>query len=125
MMLGTRRDGAVVAKALCFRQPEFDVLGAEETALRWGFPIEGWAELEGGGVEELAAAAPPALPPTIVVNAGHRTKKVVHRDGNGAITSVEEIPVDVVDTGGPTKKVVRRDAEGNITEVEEVPVADQ
>jgi hypothetical protein len=45
MLLGERRrDGALFAKALCFRAPEFDALDAEELALRWGFPVERWEE---------------------------------------------------------------------------------
>jgi hypothetical protein len=43
MLLGERRrDGALFAKALCFRAPQFDPLDAEELALRWGFPVERW-----------------------------------------------------------------------------------
>jgi hypothetical protein len=42
ILVGNRRDGAVVAKALVFREPEFNLLDAEETALRWGFAIDGW-----------------------------------------------------------------------------------
>lgn len=40
MLLGRREeDGAIVAKALAFREPEFTVLDAEEHALKWGFDI--------------------------------------------------------------------------------------
>jgi hypothetical protein len=98
MLLGERRrDGALFAKALCFRQPEFDLLSAEETALRWGFPIEGWAQLEEvpqrpePAAEEHAAQAPA---PTVIVNNGQRTKKIVHRDEHNNIVAVEEVPVD-------------------------------
>lgn len=90
MLLGTRRrDGALIAKALCFREPEFDVLGAEEAALRWGFPVAGWEQAE--EPEELARAQ--AQPPTVIVNAGQATRKVVHRDENGAITEITEEPI--------------------------------
>jgi hypothetical protein len=90
MLLGTRRDGALIAKALVFRKPEFDVLAAEETALRWGFPIEGWRELDDWTPAEL----PSSPTPTVVVNAGQRTKKIIKRDKDGNIESVEEVPVD-------------------------------
>lgn len=43
LLVGNRRvDNALVAKALVFRSPEFDLLSAEETALQWGFgvPVE-------------------------------------------------------------------------------------
>jgi len=37
MVVGNRDDGAIMARALCFREPEYSPLDAEETALRWGF----------------------------------------------------------------------------------------
>jgi hypothetical protein len=38
MIVGQRlNDSALVAKALCFREPHFDLNQAEEMALRWGF----------------------------------------------------------------------------------------
>lgn len=41
LLIGQRpRDGAFVAKLLCFRETEFTELEAEEMALRWGFPIK-------------------------------------------------------------------------------------
>lgn len=41
MLVGARLgDDAVIARALCFREPEFSSLDAQETALRWGFPTE-------------------------------------------------------------------------------------
>lgn len=40
MVVGVRRgDGAFVAKALVFREPEFDTAEAETRVARWGFPI--------------------------------------------------------------------------------------
>jgi hypothetical protein len=95
MLVGVRRtDQAIVAKALCFRAPEFDLLGAEETALRWGFPVEGWDE------EERAQLAPPAAPelpaaPTIVVQGGGgKTRKIVRRDKDNNIVAIDEVTVD-------------------------------
>jgi hypothetical protein len=89
MLVGERKgDGALVAKALCFREPEFDLLGAEEHALRWGFPIEGWDELE-----ELASAQPAPSPaaPTLVVNNGGRSYKRIIRDEHNNIIGIEEL----------------------------------
>jgi hypothetical protein len=89
MLLGTRKgDGALVAKALSFREPEFDLLAAEETALKWGFPIEGWEQLE-----EIAAA-PAAPAPTIVIDTSRRTRKTVRRDANDNIIGIDEEPID-------------------------------
>jgi hypothetical protein len=95
MLVGVRRtDQAIVAKALCFRAPEFDLLGAEEAALRWGFPVEGWDE------EERAQLAPPAAPelpaaPTIVVQGGGgKTRKIVRRDKDNNIVAIDEVTVD-------------------------------
>lgn len=105
MLLGERRgDGALVAKALCFRAPEFDVLSAEETALRWGFPIAGWEEMEelARARPELPEPAPPAAAPstTVILNAGgRRVRKSVIRDEHGNITAIEEeeLPADDLD----------------------------
>ena len=48
MIVGQREDGALVARALCFREPQFDIRAAEEMALRWGFITaavrQEWAE---------------------------------------------------------------------------------
>lgn len=39
MLVGSRvDDGAIVARAFCFREPEYRVLDAEEKAVSWGFP---------------------------------------------------------------------------------------
>jgi hypothetical protein len=40
MLVGERDDDALVARALCFRTPEFDPLKAQETAILWGFGTE-------------------------------------------------------------------------------------
>jgi hypothetical protein len=96
ILVGERKsDQAIVAKALCFREPEFDLLTAEETALRWGFPIEGWEELDDEERAQLGAPPRAELPagPTVVVNGGGRTKKIVHRDADGNITEIEEVTV--------------------------------
>jgi hypothetical protein len=96
MLVGARRtDQAIVAKALCFREPEFDLLGAEETALRWGFPIEGWDEPE----EEQAQLAPAARPelapgPTFVLQTAGRTRRIVLRDKDNNVIGSEEVPVE-------------------------------
>lgn len=40
MIVGHRKsDGALVAKALCFREPEYDLTQAENHAIRWGFQV--------------------------------------------------------------------------------------
>jgi hypothetical protein len=87
MLAGTRRDGAIIAKAFCFREPEFDVLKAEETAMRWGFPVNGWEE-EHANVIPLPSAlpAPVVIPPSM--------RKIVKRDEQGNIIEVLEVPVE-------------------------------
>lgn len=93
MLLGERRgDGALVAKALTFRSPEFDPLDAEETALKWGFAIEGWQAMP--ELEEHARQAPPAPAPTIVIDTSRKTRKTVRRDADGNILSVDEEPLE-------------------------------
>lgn len=60
MIVGQRKDdGAVVAKALCFREPQFDVQKAEELACRWGFVTRA---VEVAEVAELLPAEPPPQP---------------------------------------------------------------
>jgi hypothetical protein len=59
MIVGQRaEDGALVARALCFREPQFEVRQAEEMALRWGF-ITATIHQEW---EEQARAAEPSGP---------------------------------------------------------------
>jgi hypothetical protein len=101
MLVGKRGDdGALVARALSFRTPEFDGLAAEETALRWGYPVDPPAPVAPEPAERVSPAVhglspTPAPAQTIVVHAaGRGTKKVVHRDELGNITSIEEVPVD-------------------------------
>ncbi len=60
LVVGSRtQDGAVVAKALCLREPQFDVNSAVELAMRWGFVTV--AEEDAHEVEGLPPA-PPAQP---------------------------------------------------------------
>jgi hypothetical protein len=40
MIVGTRADDALMARALVFREPEYGPVDAQETALRWGFDAE-------------------------------------------------------------------------------------
>lgn len=90
MLVGNRRgDRALVAKALCFREPEFDSLTAQETALRWGFDVAGVTEPELG-------AAPAGNPPTQLVvldGRGGRVRKTIARDEHGNIVGIDEEPV--------------------------------
>lgn len=60
MIVGQREgDGALIAKALCFREPHFDLAQAQETAMRWGF-VTSVHEAP----PELTPAPPEAPPPT-------------------------------------------------------------
>lgn len=105
LVLGERRDGAIVAKALSFREPHFDMTQAEDTAIRWGYPVEiTGAEVE----EETAAAAVPTdivtqmaaafaemvknMPqPTILLQLPGEQARRILRDENGAIVGVEPV----------------------------------
>lgn len=107
MVTGQRRgDGALLAKLLVFREPEFDLDDAETAVARWGFPVpaklragtpeDGWVD---GWVE--TAAAPPS-PPAPVINlnvetATGKVRKTVKRGEDGEIVSVDEEPVKDVD----------------------------
>lgn len=68
MLVGTTRNRAIVAKVLCFREPQWTEKQAEETALRWGFITREMAPLPAPTPEddpepdpepEETAAAPP------------------------------------------------------------------
>jgi hypothetical protein len=60
MIVGQRReDGALVARALSFREPQFDLTQAEDTALRWGFITAAYREAALVVPEYPAPIAPP------------------------------------------------------------------
>jgi hypothetical protein len=41
MLVGHRvPDGAIMARAFCFREPQFEPHQAEDAVVRWGFPVE-------------------------------------------------------------------------------------
>lgn len=106
MVVGTRPDEALMARALIFREPDYDRLRAEELAAAWGFSIEGeqWSETvepepELDDDEARAKQLPAATPPVPVVNlhiesrAG-KVRKTIVRDENNVLTAVEEEPVE-------------------------------
>jgi hypothetical protein len=122
MIVGNRRDGAIVAKALIFREPDFDRLDAEETALRWGFAIEGWDDEvdEEPPTEEERAAATGPQGMTLILNTadGRRSvsKEIVTDPATGRITKVIETASD---GSAVTKDVVTDPRTGRITKVTE------
>jgi hypothetical protein len=99
MIVGARPDDdAVIARALCFRAPEFSALDAQETAMRWGFatdalyeePIAREPRPEPEPEEEQAAAPVPI----IHLHTGERTRRIVTRDDDGNIVSIDDAPVE-------------------------------
>lgn len=112
MIVGTRRgDEAIVAKALCFREPHWSLDDAEATAIRFGYDIPPREE-----VEEETAAASPALDPTAIAVSMAEAMANVMKD-----MPVPEIHLQL--GPGGTKKVIKRGENGEITEVEEVPTS--
>jgi hypothetical protein len=101
MIVGDRDDGALCARALCFRTPEFTALAAQENAIMWGFGTD--AIVEGAGRDiapdssrEEHAAADPELAPIVhlhVEHSGGKVKRTIVRDPDGNITGSEEEPV--------------------------------
>ena len=92
MIVGTTRENAIVAKLLCFREPQFDRRAAEETALRWGF-ITGGFEVE-PEPEETAVAPAPTEPLELHIHtaADKKPRRVrVLRDEQNRVTGTEEI----------------------------------
>lgn len=104
MVVGQREsDGALLAKLLVFREPEFDIREAETTVARWGFPMTNLQSEENALVpptpvepsREVASTA--STPPThlhVEVQQG-RVKRIVQRDPEtGEIIGSEEVPVE-------------------------------
>jgi hypothetical protein len=114
MILGQRRsDGAIIAKALTFREPHWNVLQAEDTVLRFGYSIPPRPE------EETAALAPAAAPDM------NQMVTAMVEAMTGAMTAVlENVPVPNITIqlpNGEVAKVVKRDPEtGAIIGVEPV-----
>jgi hypothetical protein len=100
MIVGTRvTDGALVAKLVTFREPEFSLADAENAVARWGWPIPGLlaaAALDSPNApgEERAVAPAPAIPAIHVEVVQGRVKRIVQRDDEGNIIGSEEVPVE-------------------------------
>jgi hypothetical protein len=116
IIAGESAEGVMVAKALCFREPQWTPERAEEIVLRWGFPID---------IEEEHAQVGPAQPNMEAVMAAMVTGMT-----EAFAKVVENLPVPNVTINMPdgrTKKVVKRDEDpesptfGQIIAVEEVP----
>jgi hypothetical protein len=114
MILGQRRsDGAIIAKALTFREPHWNVLQAEDAVLRFGYSIPPRPE------EETAALAPAAAP-----DMGEVMKAMTEAMTTAMTAVLENVPVPNITIqlpNGETAKVVKRDPEtGAIIGVEPV-----
>lgn len=116
LIAGESVEGVMVAKALCFREPEWTPERAEETVARWGFPMD---------IEEEHAHVAPAQPNMEAVMAAMVTGMT-----EAFAKAIEHLPVPNVTINMPdgrTKKVVKRDEDpnsptfGQIIAVEEVP----
>lgn len=149
MVVGQRTvDRAMVAKALCFREPAWDVTRAEDTALRWGFTLPPRAE---DPEEEHAAARRPRrcrncgneLPSYSSMNptcpscgadnsgGGDTMAEMVTAMANAMAQAMQGMPVPNITIQMPqangTVKTVKRDEDpdsptfGQIIAVEEVP----
>lgn len=63
MIVGRKKDdGAIVARALCFREPHFSVKDAEERAIRWGYVTR----IEEDPEDAVAVVTPPPSPMQIL-----------------------------------------------------------
>jgi hypothetical protein len=118
MIVGERiTDGAMVAKALCFREPIWTPEKAEETALRWGFTIEG-EEIP----EEYASLTPaaPQFDPQAFATA------LTTAMTNAMAEVVKNLPVPnvTVQMPGSTPMRLVRDESGAIVGSEPVPAGE-
>jgi hypothetical protein len=85
VVVGKRvEDDALVAKALCFREPEFSTAKAEETAIRYGFSP---GAIEEPNLLETEPGKETAALPTIVVQVGEQDKET------GKTKRVRKVPV--------------------------------
>lgn len=95
MIVGTRKlDGAIVAKMLSFRDPDFTDVQAEDLAIRWGFLPTGIARstpaaLPPGDPEETAVSPPIEL--HVHAENGKTQKTRILRDENGDIIGTEPV----------------------------------
>jgi hypothetical protein len=77
MIVGQRAsDGALVARALCFREPQFELQRAEEYALRWGF-------ITATRAEELAESERPE------VASAEQIAEAIASQARGAVSGVD------------------------------------
>lgn len=118
MIVGERiTDGAMVAKALCFREPIWTPEKAEETALRWGFTIDG------EDIPEEHASLTPAAPqfdPQAFATA------LTTAMTNAMAEVVKNLPVPnvTVQMPGSTPMRLLRDESGAIVGSEPVPAGE-
>ncbi len=122
LVVGARdQDGAVVAKALCLREPQYNVADAVELAMRWGFVTE---------VEEEApevAVLPPAPPAPNFMETIAAAVQGMAPETVAAIASVAEKvmarqPI-VVNIPGEGAVEFAYDAEGRMTSKKPAPSA--
>jgi hypothetical protein len=98
MIVGARKiDGAIVAKMLCFRDPDFTDVQAEELAIRWGYlptGIEGQAPRALPPVDPEEHGTQPPIELHVHTEHGKTVKTRVLRDDNGEIIGTEPVPDD-------------------------------
>src|SRR5207237_3689003 len=115
VIAGESVDGVMVAKALCFREPQWTPERAEETVIRWGFPVS----LE---EEHAQVVNQPSMETVFAGMVTAMTEAFAEAIGN---LPTPNITIQMPD--GRTKKVVKRDEDpdsptfGQIIAVEEVP----
>lgn len=92
MIVGERiYDGAIMAKALCFREPEYTAAEAETRVSRWGFPL---ALLPSGGPvepEESAADRPEPVELHFHTGGAKPRKVKILRDEKDRVIGSEEV----------------------------------
>jgi hypothetical protein len=119
MVVGPRtEDDAIIAKALCFREPQWSTAEAVDRARRWGFDVP---EPQ-SDPDEHAAIMPGQFDPSQMATAmATAMGEVMAKFAENM--PVPEITLQLPGPGGTTKKIVRGD-NGEIIAVEEVPAAE-
>ena len=98
MIVGTRSDDdALMARAVCFREPEYTPLDAQETALRWGWDAEPLARAARAEDDEHASqqrGLAPILHLHVETGRGGKVRRTIVRDEDNNIVASEEEPVE-------------------------------
>jgi hypothetical protein len=125
LIIGSRKDdGALVAKALTFREPQYTLADVEERAMRWGFAVAVEEEEVQGELVPSERPSPQRLSLAEAVALVQEHPDALQVFAGAVATALGGLAPNIhVELPGPggTTKVIKRDDDGNIIAVEEQP----